>query len=104
MVEDGNEAPDFEVATSGGGTLSLSKLKGKAVVLYFYPKDDTSGCTTEAKAFTGLADQFAALGTKIIGISPDSVASHKKFSDMTTARTGRGRSSIGGTSANGAAV
>ena len=79
MVEDGNEAPDFEVATSGGGTLSLSKLKGKAVVLYFYPKDNTSGCTTEAKDFSGLAADFKAAGAHIIGISPDSAASHDKF-------------------------
>ena len=55
MVQDGDKAPDFELATDDGGTLKLSKLKGKPVVLYFYPKDDTSGCTAEAKDFTCLA-------------------------------------------------
>jgi peroxiredoxin Q/BCP len=79
MVDEGKKAPDFQVATSGGGTLKLSKLRGKAVVLYFYPKDDTPGCTTEAKDFSGLASEFEAAGATILGISPDSQASHDKF-------------------------
>ncbi|MFZ4805691.1 MAG: peroxiredoxin [Hyphomicrobiaceae bacterium] len=79
MVEDGAKAPDFKLATDEGQTLQLSKLKGKPVVVYFYPKDDTSGCTAEAKAFTALADDFAAAGALVLGISPDSVASHQKF-------------------------
>jgi peroxiredoxin Q/BCP len=79
MVEDGSVAPDFELPADEGGALKLSKLKGKSVVLYFYPKDDTSGCTTEAKDFSALAKDFMALGAEVIGVSPDSVASHKKF-------------------------
>lgn len=76
----GDQAPDFDLPTGGGGTLRLSDLKGdKAVVLYFYPKDDTSGCTKEAIAFNGLKSAFAAAGTEIVGVSPDSVASHDKF-------------------------
>ena len=65
--------------TDDGGTLKLSKLKGKPVVLYFYPKDDTSGCTAEAKDFTCLAADFRKAGAEIIGVSPDSVESHRKF-------------------------
>ncbi len=79
MIEEGSIAPDFDLETEQG-KLGLSKLRGKPVVVYFYPKDDTSGCTTEAKDFTCLADQFQAAGAEVIGISPDSVASHKKFS------------------------
>ena len=79
MVQDGDKAPDFELATDDGGTLKLSKLKGKPVVLYFYPKDDTSGCTAEAKDFTCLAADFRKAGVEVIGVSPDSVASHQKF-------------------------
>ncbi len=79
MIEEGSVAPDFELE-SNDGKITLSKLKGKPVVVYFYPKDDTSGCTQEAKDFTCLADGFKAAGAEVIGISPDSVASHKKFS------------------------
>ncbi len=75
----GENAPDFELLTDSGGHFRLSEQAGKAIVLYFYPKDDTPGCTTEAIAFTGLADQFAAAGATILGISPDSVQSHNKF-------------------------
>ena len=75
----GEKAPDFELPTDGEGTFKLSEQKGKPVVLYFYPKDDTPGCTAEAIAFTGLADQFAAAGALIVGISPDTVKSHDKF-------------------------
>jgi peroxiredoxin Q/BCP len=75
----GDRAPDFELPTDGGGHVRLMDLKGKAVVLYFYPKDDTSGCTAEAIAFNGLRAKFAAAGTALIGVSPDNAASHDKF-------------------------
>jgi peroxiredoxin Q/BCP len=79
MAEAGQKAPDFDLPTDGGGTIKLSRLKGSPVVVYFYPKDDTSGCTKEAQAFTALAEDFAKAGVRVIGISPDSVASHAKF-------------------------
>jgi peroxiredoxin Q/BCP len=75
----GDIAPDFDLPTDGGGRVSLSALKGQQVVLYFYPKDDTSGCTTEAKGFTEAAADFKAAGAVVIGVSKDSVASHDKF-------------------------
>lgn len=75
----GDAAPAFSLPTDGGGTISLAGLKGKNVCLYFYPKDDTSGCTKEAIAFNGLRADFAAANTTIIGLSADSVASHDKF-------------------------
>lgn len=80
MVQDGDKAPDFELPTGGGEVLKLSRLRGKPVVLYFYPKDDTSGCTLEAKDFTKLASNFRKAGVEVIGLSPDSVQSHQKFS------------------------
>ncbi len=75
----GSAAPDFELPTDSNGTLTLAGAKGRKLVLYFYPKDDTSGCTTEAKAFTALAADFAAADTDIIGVSKDSIAAHAKF-------------------------
>jgi peroxiredoxin Q/BCP len=75
----GDLAPAFELPQGGGGTLSLSSYRGKPVVLYFYPKDDTSGCTAEAIAFSGLKPQFEKAGATVIGMSPDSVKSHDKF-------------------------
>lgn len=75
----GSPAPDFTLPRNGGGTLTLSSLRGGPVVVYFYPKDDTSGCTTEAIAFSSLAAEFEAAGATVIGISPDSVKSHDKF-------------------------
>lgn len=75
----GDMAPDFSLPRNGGGTISLSDFAGKPVVLYFYPKDDTSGCTTEAIDFSGLAGEFEKLGATVIGVSPDSVKSHDKF-------------------------
>lgn len=75
----GKTAPDFTLPRDGGETITLSALKGGPVVVYFYPKDDTSGCTTEALDFTALADEFHKAGATIIGISPDSVAKHEKF-------------------------
>lgn len=78
-AEVGKTAPDFDLETDGGGRIKLSDLSGKAVVLYFYPKDDTSGCTLEAIDFTKAAKAFARAGAVVIGISPDTVASHDKF-------------------------
>ncbi len=75
----GDPAPDFDMPTDGGGAVSLASLKGKAVVLYFYPKDDTSGCTNEAKGFTEAAGDFAKAGAVVVGVSKDSVKSHDKF-------------------------
>lgn len=79
MLQDGEIAPDFSLYDDAGSVVRLSKLKGRPVVVYFYPKDDTSGCTQEAKDFSCLADDFAKAGVEVIGISPDSAASHKKF-------------------------
>ncbi|HEX5959093.1 MAG TPA: peroxiredoxin [Hyphomicrobiaceae bacterium] len=79
MLQDGDEAPDFELPTESGEMLKLSSLKGRPVVLFFYPKDDTSGCTTEAKDFTRLAPEFKKAGVEVVGISPDSAESHRKF-------------------------
>lgn len=75
----GDPAPDFTLETDSGGSISLSGLKGKKVVVYFYPKDDTSGCTAEAIAFTALKAEFAAANTVIVGMSPDTAAKHDKF-------------------------
>ncbi|WP_421931582.1 peroxiredoxin [Phenylobacterium sp.] len=77
-VTEGVPAPDFELA-GADGPLRLSDFKGKALVLYFYPKDDTSGCTKEAQEFSALAPEFAKAGVSLIGVSKDSVASHAKF-------------------------
>mgnify|MGYP000294038898 FL=1 len=79
MTEIGAPAPDFTLPRDGGGDISLSAQKPKAVVLYFYPKDDTSGCTKQAQGFTEMADAFAAAGAVVIGVSKDSVAKHDKF-------------------------
>jgi len=79
MVEDGKKAPDFELKDADEESTRLSDLKGRLVVLYFYPKDDTSGCTAEAKGFTCLIDDFKRAGADVIGVSPDSPESHPKF-------------------------
>ncbi|MDT0682897.1 thioredoxin-dependent thiol peroxidase [Roseicyclus sp. F158] len=79
MIETGRPAPDFTLPRDGGGEITLSDLRGGKVVLYFYPKDDTPGCTKEAIAFTEDADAFAEAGTTVLGISRDSVAKHDKF-------------------------
>jgi peroxiredoxin Q/BCP len=79
MPSVGDIAPDFTLPRDGGGTVTLSALRPGKVVVYFYPKDDTPGCTTEAIDFTRLKDAFAAAGTTVIGVSKDSVASHDKF-------------------------
>ena len=79
MVAVGEEAPDFTVLTDEGKQVSLKEYRGKKVVLYFYPKDGTSGCTTEALEFKDISDQFAKAGVVIMGISKDSVKSHQGF-------------------------
>jgi peroxiredoxin Q/BCP len=79
MPDIGDLAPDFTLPRDGGGEITLSEMRPRAVVLYFYPKDDTPGCTKEAIAFTGLADAFDAAGAVVVGISKDSVAKHDKF-------------------------
>jgi len=78
-VKPGDKAPDFTLATDGDGKVSLSKLKGKKVILYFYPKDDTSGCTAEACGFRDNLPKFGRTDATVIGISRDSVASHDRF-------------------------
>ncbi|WP_457302127.1 peroxiredoxin [Phyllobacterium sp. P5_D12] len=79
ILDIGSTPPDFTLPRNGGGTITLSSLRGKPVVLYFYPKDDTSGCTQEAIEFSGLRPQFEKLGAKVIGMSPDPVKKHDKF-------------------------
>ena len=79
IPQQGKLAPDFTLPTDGGGKVKLSEFKGRKVVLYFYPKDDTSGCTLEAVTFTTLTPEFKAAGAVVIGVSPDSVKSHEKF-------------------------
>jgi len=79
MLEKGDAAPDFTLPTDGDGELTLSALQGAPTVLYFYPKDDTSGCTKEACAFRELMPEFEKLGARILGMSPDSVKRHDKF-------------------------
>jgi len=78
-IAEGDVAPDFTMPTDGGGSVSLSELKGKPVVLYFYPKDDTSGCTKEACGFRDAQADFSGIGATVIGVSKDSVAKHDKF-------------------------
>lgn len=76
---EGMTAPEFDLPRDGGGNVSLAGLAGKTVVLYFYPKDDTSGCTVEAVDFTALSDDFAKAGAVVVGMSPDPVKAHEKF-------------------------
>jgi len=78
-VEAGKKAPDFTAPTDGGKKLKLSDLRGKPVVLYFYPKDDTPGCTTEACGFRDALPDFSKVKAQVIGVSRDSVARHDKF-------------------------
>jgi peroxiredoxin Q/BCP len=81
MLEPGDEAPDFTLPRDGGGDLTLSELRGRKVALYFYPRDDTPGCTTEALDFTAARGAFEAAGTTVVGVSRDPVASHDKFKE-----------------------
>lgn len=78
-VEAGSPAPDFTLPTDGDGAVTLSALRGKPVILYFYPKDDTSGCTKQACGFRDLLPDFSAAQAVVIGVSKDGVASHNKF-------------------------
>jgi len=78
-LEAGDKVPNFKLATDDGGEISRAALKGKPFVLYFYPKDDTSGCTREAQDFSAAAGKFDKLGVAVIGVSKDSQASHEKF-------------------------
>jgi thioredoxin-dependent peroxiredoxin len=79
MIEIGKPAPDFSLVDQNGKTVTLSKLKGSPVVLYFYPKDDTPGCTKEACSFRDLSANFKKKRAIILGVSPDDTASHAKF-------------------------
>lgn len=81
MIEKGMKAPDFTLQDKNGNNVSLSDFRGKKVVLYFYPKDNTPGCTRQACAFAGAYRQFAEKNVEVIGISKDSVASHLKFAE-----------------------
>ena len=78
-MQTGDSAPDFTAPTHDGSLLTLSALRGAPVVVYFYPKDDTPGCTTEAQDFTALGAAFAEAGARVIGVSKDTVAKHGKF-------------------------
>jgi len=79
IAETGAPAPDFELPTDGGGRVRLSDLRGGKVVLYFYPADDTEGCTIEAVNFTALLPEFEKVGATVLGVSPDSPKSHDRF-------------------------
>jgi peroxiredoxin Q/BCP len=79
LVKEGNPAPDFTLTSDSGEQVSLDSLRGQPVVLYFYPKDDTPGCTTEACEFRDAYDVFRDRGAEILGVSPDNEASHLKF-------------------------
>ena len=80
-IEEGKKAPAFTMKATDGSTVKLSALKGSIVVLYFYPRDNTPGCTREACAFRDRSSEIAALGAKVLGVSTDDVASHKKFTE-----------------------
>lgn len=78
-VQTGDKAPDFKLPTDGGGTCALSDFAGKPLILYFYPKDDTPGCTTEAQGFRDAMPDFAKCGAAIVGVSKDTVKKHDRF-------------------------
>ena len=80
-LEAGDKAPSFNLPTDGGGNISLKDLKGKTVILYFYPKDDTSGCTAEACAFRDVLPDFSKAKAKVVGVSKDPVKKHDKFKE-----------------------
>jgi len=80
-LQPGDNAPSISLPRDGGDTVSLSDLAGKSVVLYFYPKDDTPGCTKEAQSFTDMVEDFASAGATILGVSKDPVKKHDKFRD-----------------------
>jgi thioredoxin-dependent peroxiredoxin len=78
-LKEGDPAPEFDLPVDGGGSVGSAGLRGKPYVIYFYPKDDTTGCIKEATGFSGVYDRFKALGIEVVGVSKDSVASHDKF-------------------------
>jgi peroxiredoxin Q/BCP len=78
-VDEGEKAPDFDLPTDNGGRVQLGDFKGKPLVLYFYPRDDTPGCTKEAMGFAEAYDHFRAAGVEVVGVSKDGVLSHDKF-------------------------
>lgn len=78
-LQAGDPAPDFDLPADGGGRVRLADFKSRKLVLYFYPKDDTTGCTNEAKGFSEAAEAFKAAGAAVVGVSPDTAASHDKF-------------------------
>lgn len=80
-LKEGMQAPDFSAAAANGETISLRDLRGKNVVLYFYPKDDTPGCTVEACAFRDAESEMRRLGAAVLGVSRDGAASHKRFTE-----------------------
>lgn len=81
MVKTGDRAPDFSLEGPGGRRFSLADFAGRRLILYFYPKDNTSGCTTEAQGFEATLKRFAALNSAVVGISRDSIASHARFAE-----------------------
>jgi thioredoxin-dependent peroxiredoxin len=81
MIDEGTEAPDFELTSDDGSTLRLSDLRGKPVVLYFYPKDDTPGCTAQACGIRDAWSDFGERGAVVLGVSPDPESSHVKFKE-----------------------
>jgi thioredoxin-dependent peroxiredoxin len=81
MIDEGTEAPDFELTSDDGATVRLSELRGKPVVLYFYPKDDTPGCTAQASGIRDLWGEFERRGAVVLGVSPDSESSHVTFKE-----------------------
>ena len=81
MIEEGKPAPDFELQSDGGETVSLKDLRGKPVVLYFYPKDDTPGCTAQACGIRDVYGEFERAGAVVLGVSPDNERSHVKFKE-----------------------
>jgi peroxiredoxin Q/BCP len=81
VVEEGKPAPDFELTSDGGDAVSLASLRGKPVVLYFYPKDDTPGCTAQACGIRDAWGEFERAGAVVLGVSPDSESSHVKFKE-----------------------
>ena len=81
MVEEGKPAPDFELTSDTGDTVSLSSLRGRPIVLYFYPKDDTPGCTTQARGIRDAWSEFERAGAVVLGVSPDDERSHAEFKE-----------------------
>jgi thioredoxin-dependent peroxiredoxin len=81
MIQEGDQAPDFTLPADDGSTVTLSSFRGKKVIVYFYPKDDTSGCTAQACEFRDILPRIDEAGAVVLGISPDPVKSHVKFRD-----------------------